>query len=290
MTESEAIALVEKLLERGRLTKVQNIVFSQSWEGKTYLDMAVGNGYDTGYIKDVGSELWRSLSKALNEKVTKNNLHGVLKRFAQKQQEEIAASTLNLQPASNSTHWGEAIDVSRFYGRTTELETLSQWILGGGTHPERNRCRMVTLLGLGGMGKTALSVKLAQQIQAQFDFVIWRSLRDAPTLEELLKDLIKFLSQQQEITLPQNTGLQISRLIEYLRSSRCLIVLDNFDAVLASRQRAGYYREDYDAYGELLHRIGEIPHQSCLLLTSREKPAEVAALSGEMLPVRSLSL
>ncbi|MEH2212276.1 hypothetical protein [Nostoc sp.] len=25
--------------------------------------------------------------------------------------------------------WGEAIDVSRFYGRTTELETLSQWIV-----------------------------------------------------------------------------------------------------------------------------------------------------------------
>jgi WD40 repeat protein len=283
MTELEAIALVEKLLDWGRLTTVQKIVFSQSWEGKTYLDMAVNAGYDNGYIKDVGSELWLSLSKVLNEKVTKNNLHGVLKRFAQKQQEAIAASTLNLQPATNSTHWGEAIDVSKFYGRTAELETLSQWIF-------RDRCQMVTLLGLGGMGKTALSVKLAQQIQAQFDFVIWRSLRDAPTLEELLNDLIKFLSQQQDITLPQNTGLQISRLIEYLRSSRCLIVLDNFDAVLASGQRAGYYREGYDAYGELLHRIGEIPHQSCLLLTSREKPAEVAALSGEMLPVRSLSL
>ncbi|MEH1815828.1 MAG: hypothetical protein V7K26_06255 [Nostoc sp.] len=25
--------------------------------------------------------------------------------------------------------WGEAIYLSRFYGRTTELETLSQWIV-----------------------------------------------------------------------------------------------------------------------------------------------------------------
>ncbi|MEH2393090.1 MAG: hypothetical protein V7K21_16035 [Nostoc sp.] len=38
--------------------------------------------YDPGHIKDVGLQLWRSLSQALGEKVTKNNLHGVLKRTA----------------------------------------------------------------------------------------------------------------------------------------------------------------------------------------------------------------
>jgi len=37
--------------------------------------------YDHGYIKDVGYELWRSLSQVLGEKVTKNNLHGVLERW-----------------------------------------------------------------------------------------------------------------------------------------------------------------------------------------------------------------
>ena len=139
MTEDEAIALVKQLLPQGTLSKVQEIVLSQSWEGQTYLDIAVDSGYDPGYVKDIGSELWRSLSKALNEKVTKNNLHGVLKRFAQKQQDAIASSTLNLQSANHYTHWGEAIDVSLFYGRTAELETLSQWILG-------DHCRVVTLL------------------------------------------------------------------------------------------------------------------------------------------------
>ncbi|MUG91006.1 hypothetical protein F7734_00185 [Scytonema sp. UIC 10036] len=33
MTVVEAIALVEQLLKRGRLTKVQEIVFRQSWYG-----------------------------------------------------------------------------------------------------------------------------------------------------------------------------------------------------------------------------------------------------------------
>ncbi|NJL67938.1 MAG: hypothetical protein HC894_16545 [Microcoleus sp. SM1_3_4] len=36
--------------------------------------------------------------------------------------------------------------------------------------------RLVALLGMGGIGKTALSVKLAQQIQQDFDWIVWRSL------------------------------------------------------------------------------------------------------------------
>ncbi|MEH2253555.1 hypothetical protein [Nostoc sp.] len=118
MTVEEAIAIVERLLERGRLTRAQEIVFRYAWEGKTYLEMAKEVTYDPGHIKDVGSQLWQSLSQALGEKVTKNNLHGVLKRTTQPQKNTNASSTLNFQPFTNYTNWGEAIDVSQFYGRT----------------------------------------------------------------------------------------------------------------------------------------------------------------------------
>ncbi len=57
MTEDEAIALVTQLLEWKRLTTVQKIVFEQSWQGQKYSDMGIQEGYDLGYIKDVGSEL-----------------------------------------------------------------------------------------------------------------------------------------------------------------------------------------------------------------------------------------
>jgi WD40 repeat protein len=151
-------------------------------------------------------------------------------------------------------------------------------------------CRLVTILGMGGIGKTALSVKVAQQLQPAFDHLIWRSLRDSPPLNELLTTLIKFVSNQQEINLPETTGAKITRLIECLRKSRCLIVLDNFDALLSSGERTSLYRDGYESYGELLQRLGEIPHQSCLLLTSREKSSEIAALEGKTSPVRSLQL
>ncbi|MBN3906665.1 MAG: NACHT domain-containing protein [Nostoc sp. NMS1] len=284
MTVEEAIALVEQLLERGRLTKAQELVFRHSWQGKTYLEMADEVIYDPGHIKDVGSQLWRSLSQALGEKVTKNNLHGVLKRTVQQH------NGANKSPTSTPhIDWGEAIDVSRFYGRSTELETLSEWIVGdacGG----KQRTRVVTLLGMGGMGKTALSVKLAEQLQGEFQYVIWRSLRHAPFFDDKLTDCIKILSNQQAIALPPDPHEQITCLIEYLRKFRCLLILDNFDTLLQHGKQTGCYREGYESYGELLWRLGETQHQSCILLTSREKPTQVAALEGDGLPVRTLAL
>jgi hypothetical protein len=281
MTENEAIALVTRLLGNGRLKKVQELVLSQSWDGNKYSDMAIEEGYDLGYIKDVGSELWRSLSKALNEKVTKNNLHGVLERYAQQQ------GTLNVTLSANSmasqSHMGEAIDVSKFCGRTQELETLSEWILG-------DRCRVVTILGMGGMGKTTLSVKIAEQLQSEFDYVIWRSLRHAPIFSDKMGECFKILSQQQITILPANYHEQITCLIEYFRKSRCLLILDNFDTLLEHGQGTGTYLDSYESYGELLWRVGETNHQSCVLITSREKPAEVTALEGDGLTVRTLAL
>ncbi len=82
--------------------------------------------------------------------------------------------------------WGEAPDVSIFYGRTEELATLEDWILS-------QECRVVAVFGMAGIGKTALSVKLAHQLQEHFDFLIWRALRRAPSLTDLLDNLLKFL-------------------------------------------------------------------------------------------------
>ncbi|HEY9657494.1 MAG TPA: NB-ARC domain-containing protein, partial [Allocoleopsis sp.] len=263
-------------------------------------------------------------SQALGESVSKTNFRTALERRVQIQQhipsgqelltqekltieaQALTAPVLSpslaalpsLSPQSSSpqsffrqTDWGEAIDVSIFYGRTQELATLKQW-LSPDAPPESHhqRCRVVTLLGMGGIGKSSLATKIANLLQDQFEFVIWRSLRNAPPLDVLLADLIPFLSNQQEVDLPLSPSTQISRLIQYLQQHRCLVVLDNVESILQSGQPVGSCRSGYEAYGELFQRISETEHQSCLLLTSREKPAEIAELEGETLPVRSLQL
>ena len=181
--------------------------------------------------------------------------------------------------------WGESVAVDHFFGRTSELDTLENWLL-------RDHCRLVALLGMGGIGKTTLSIKFAKQIEGKFDCVIWKSLRDAPPVDEILANLIEFLSggKETEADLPQRLGERITRLIDYLRSLRCLIFLDNAESLLDEGIRAGKYRRGYEGYGELLRRVGESNHSSCLILTSREKPKEVAILEGKRLAVRSLQL
>lgn len=181
------------------------------------------------------------------------------------------------------TDWGEAIDVSRFYGRTDELHTLSQWIL-------EERCRIVALLGMGGMGKTALSVKLTEQVQGEFQLVIWRSLRNAPPVDEILSNLLQFLSNQQVSNLPQTFEDKVSLLVSHLQQKRCLVVLDNVEAILESETQTGRYKVGYEGYGDLLDQVGEITHGSCFIITSREKPKEVAKLEGVNSATRSLLL
>ncbi|MBE9137413.1 hypothetical protein IQ254_09355 [Nodosilinea sp. LEGE 07088] len=175
------------------------------------------------------------------------------------------------------TDWGTAPNGAPFYGRQDELNQLSEWI-------QREGCRSVTVLGLGGVGKTTLVARLAHQISPQFDAIIWRSLRQAPPLELLLGELVTFLSHHHSLepTLPS--------LIEQLRRQRCLIVLDNLDAVLQTSGSAGHYQPGYDTYGEFLSTVGAADHTSCLLFTSREKPFDVALAAAATAPVRIFSL
>lgn len=182
-------------------------------------------------------------------------------------------------PSPTTTSWGEAIDVSFFCGREQDLQVLEQWII-------TDRCRLIALLGMGGIGKTALSVKLTQILQSHFEFVLWRSLRDAPLLSDIVADVLPLLSQQQDVKLTAGST-PISQLMPYLRQHRCLIVLDNAETILQSGDAVGRYLPGYENYGDLLMRVGEEAHQSCLILTSREKPGEIAALEGDGLAVRS---
>jgi serine/threonine protein kinase len=179
--------------------------------------------------------------------------------------------------------WGEAPDVSVFYGRQAEAAQLTQWLIEDG-------CRLVGVLGMGGIGKTSLVTHLAEKVSEQFEYLIWRSVRNAPPLDDILADWILFFSDQQAYDLPEAVEKCISLLMDYLRQKRCLLVLDNAESILQAGEKAGHYREGYEVYGQLLQRVGESRHQSCLLLTSREKPREFGPLEGETAPVRTLQL
>ena len=173
-------------------------------------------------------------------------------------------------------NWTFLPTISDFQGRNKELNILEKWITEEG-------CRLISILGIGGIGKTALAVKLAQNqiIQNNFEYFIWVSLRTAPSVEEIIFELINSISLGKASNLPNDLLEKISLLISCLKEHRCLILLDNFETIFQSPEQIGYQ--------ELLQQVGEVAHKSCMVLTSRRKPVEIS-LEKSISSIRSLNL
>jgi hypothetical protein len=179
--------------------------------------------------------------------------------------------------------WGEALAVPSFYDREGEVATLTAWVV-------QERCRVVSVLGLGGIGKSALAVSLMHQVAAHFEVVLWRSLRDAPACEALLENCLQVLAPYPLREVPASLEGRLGLLLEFLRDQRALLVLDNLEMLLEEGEGTGRMRAGYEDYERLLRQVAQTEHQSCLLLTSREKPRDLVALEGSRTPVRSLRL
>ena len=265
MTGQEAIRIIDRLLEqnqRGTLKTLQGAIVSQVWKGDSYREIGRELGYEPEYIKQAAAQLWRTLSEIVGEKVSKGNLCAIIQRYR---------TTITI------ANWGDAIDVSHFYGRHAELETLEEWIVA-------SRCRLVGIFGWGGIGKTAISVKLARQLESQFEYVVWRSLRHAPTLKDLLDEILPIFTG----TEVQESSLDL--LMDRLRQQRCLLVLDNVESILQQGDARCFYLRGYEAYGEMFERISDTKHLSCVVLTGREKPQGMTQREGKNYSVKSLQI
>ncbi|NER49185.1 MAG: diguanylate cyclase [Symploca sp. SIO1A3] len=93
MNVDEVLEIVEQVLLSRRLSPVEQLILRQSWLKQSYSDIAEHSTYDYTHLKEVASQLWYELSKALGKKVTKKNLPLVLKKY---QQDKVAHSTMKV--------------------------------------------------------------------------------------------------------------------------------------------------------------------------------------------------
>ena len=307
------ISIVSRLLEIAdqrlleatghRLDPLETTVLKGTLEAKTYPALAIATHHSSKTLKDVGAQLWKKLSIALDQPVKKSNVKARLEACqAAVTSQPLEITAIPHQPA-HQQDWADAPEISAFFGREDELSQLRQWIL-------QDRAQLVTIvglkgigktgltirLGMGGVGKTELSLKLAQGIQTEFDYVIWRSLLNAPPLETILHDIIPFLSDQQETQPADSLEKALETVLKYFQKNRCLLILDNVESILKGQtpesadSLAGEYRSGYENYGLFFQHVGEISHQSCLLLTSREQPKTLQALAKHQPKVRFFQL
>src|SRR5256712_7429731 len=232
--------------------------------------------------------LWRAARQKvlLDEAWLGGLLSGIQAPPASQHEEETVVTAHALASPSREERrieWGNAPDVLSFYGREWEQDLLSEWVV-------EERCRVVSVLGQGGIGKSALATKVMHRVAEDFEVVIWRSLRDVPSCEALLDDCLQVLAPQALRDASSNLESRQDLLLECLRSRRILLVYDNLESVLEEGEDSGRMRAGYEGFSRVLRRVAETEHQSCLLLTSREKPGDLVPLEGSRAPVRALRL
>lgn len=268
------------------LDYLQKTILEATLEGYKYSEVAKESHLSEGHVRDTASELWKILSEVLGEDITKSNIRAVLKKhsFINNNMGRDLVSFNNVHicdhnPSSlnNNNHpseipqdqpyldLGHIPEITQFYGRITELNNLQTCIVA-------DKYRLVNVLGLKGIGKTTLSLKLVDKIKDNFNYVIRRSLYFCPKLDQLLSEILQSINPQ--LKLSQSLDKQLNLFLQLMKSHRCLIILDDLQSLFDSKKLAGNYQKEYQNYQLLFKSIAEVNHQSCLLLLSQEKPID----------------
>jgi DNA replication protein DnaC len=276
------------------LDSLQESILQGIWEHQDYEKIAKDNQRSYDHIKKEAWKLWQLLSDVFEEDIKKSNVRSVLENKASSTiyhfvshhgnnisnnhinicRENNPYSENNLKKSSNfpdNDHQFPIINLTKApelrynYGRKLEISTLKEWL--------DNKTRLITIYGLSGIGKTALTLKLVSEIAPQFDYIIYRSLENIPQLIALKDDLKQFFAQSLSTPLPD--------IIDYLSSYRCLIILDDVQNIFKLGELAGKYLSDCQDYHKFFQQIATTSHQSCLILISWELPRDFVTLKSD---------
>jgi hypothetical protein len=290
---------------RENLTPLQEAILTGVWQRQKYPQIAKEFNCSQSHVKKEAAKLWEKLREDLGEDLNKFNFRSKVEKRDRVSQVSHSGDCLlqaidinicnqfiknikNTQTRSRSTpdtaqnnaperiiDLTDAPELIDYYDRASEESTLKQWILEAHT-------RLITIYGLSGIGKSAIALQLIEQTQTEFDYIIWLSLTNTPTLSSLQTELKQFFGRSQQTPLPT--------IIDYFRASRCLVILDDVQNIFRSSQLAGQYLAGYEDYGKFFKQIATSSHQSCLILLSWEKPREITALEAENRATRTLHL
>jgi AAA+ ATPase superfamily predicted ATPase len=257
-------------------------------------------------VREVAATLWKFLSEEVGEKIIQSNIRTTLERANysiissnfypnSKTHINICGNALDSQQTKQSrkqkiSHLDldDAPFATTFYGRTTELNTLENWIL-------QQHFRLIAIAGMAGIGKTALTLQLIEQIKDKFNIIIWRNLRYFPTPEDLEIELIDIIFNQ-DLDNENKKGEdrrirhKFRKMINLLREHRCLIILDNLQALFSDGQLAGNYQPQYQEYQAFFKSLGEVKHNSCFIVNTWKTSQEITNLAENLTGIGVLPL
>lgn len=303
MTTTEILEFADQLIftKTGKhLDDVQKAVITGVYHGKTYDEIADECKRSESRVRNVGRQLWQSLSKQLGEDVNKYNFRSTIERIYVKSSQVIGVgnhhkfnfcsqtlyqshqdnqqSQPKSKPSSNFHDLTLAPKITHFYDRTTELQTLSHWL----TH---QNTRLISVLGLSGIGKTTLVKQFVDLNLEQFDVVVWKNLKLSQSLDGIITEILTGVNDQ-----PVQPDNKLTQLFNLLRQQRCLIILDDLQELFIKGELAGQFKTEYKTYHNLLTMMTNLEHQSSLILISQEQCQEMICLDEELYPIKCLEL
>ncbi len=267
---------VIKIIDNGikplYLNRLQEIILKESWQGKTYAEIARTYNYESDYIKSAGCELWKLISQSFNQQVNKSNFVGFMRRTAltyyqtQETKNSYILTEENITTIVNKNHWTTAPDISHLLENDTDIQPLVKW-------SKDHRCRCICICGMIGSGKTTLATKFAYKQQQDFDYVVWLSVQNAPPVETTLKICLKAFNSSLISSPHESVSFEdlLVELVSYLRHYRCLLILDGLQEILECTESTTYYRQDCEKYGQLIRSIITTDNNALLVMTSRIK-------------------
>nr|GEW71389.1 disease resistance protein RPM1-like [Tanacetum cinerariifolium] len=136
-----------------------------------------------------------------------------------------------------------AVDEDEIVGMEENKDKLMEWLM-----EDDPRRMVISVVGMGGLGKTTLVTKVYndQAIQRYFDCWAWVSVSQTNGVDELLRSMIKKLFGGKRETVPSDLGKMnyrelVEMLIYYLREKRYVIILDDVWIILLwSRIRSAF--------------------------------------------------
>jgi N-terminal domain on NACHT_NTPase and P-loop NTPases len=151
--------------------------------------------------------------------------------------ESLSKLTLPLPPQPLNFSFGLNLDHApevaegTFVGRQAEVIQLDQWLSPRSTVPSQ---RVAAIVGLGGLGKTQLSITFAKQHLEKYSSIFWLNAKDELSLKQDFVHLSQVIGTDQGSgsTGPADNDLIIQQVLRWLslpENDRWLLIFDNYD-------------------------------------------------------------